>query len=168
MIPRGEYFSTVKRTRKELDARVDQMVERCRGEGMNMTPQRVIIYRALLEALDHPSPEALRDRVKEQLPAVSLATIYKTLDVLVELGLASEVPVTGNTKRYDGNMGRHHHLVCDHCGHVEDYDDMALSKLKLPRTPGGFHPQSLRIHIHGLCSRCRTTTTREKKSWPRN
>jgi Fur family peroxide stress response transcriptional regulator len=147
----------VKRTPKELDARVGDMIERCRSSGMNMTPQRVVIYRALLESEDHPSPEALRDRVKDQLPAVSLATIYKTLDTLVELGLASELPVIGNTKRYDGNMGQHHHLVCDSCGLVEDFDDEQLSALPLPRTRG-FQPKSVSIHIHGLCSSCRTKT----------
>jgi Fur family transcriptional regulator, peroxide stress response regulator len=159
----------MKRSPKELDARVGEMVERCRSAGMNLTPQRVVIYRALLESEDHPSPEALRDRVKEQLPAVSLATIYKTLDVLVDLGLASEFAATGNTKRYDGNMGPHHHLVCESCGRVEDYEDDRLGKLPLPKGLNGFTPRHLSIHIHGLCSSCRNQTPRkEKKSWPRN
>ncbi len=155
---------------EELSARVDQMVDRCRSQGMNMTPQRVVIYRALIESEDHPSPEALRDRVKAQLPAVSLATIYKTLDVLVGLGLASEVAATGNTKRYDGNMGPHHHLVCESCGRVEDYADERLSRLALPKALGGFEARHLSIHIHGLCSTCRKPNpkTKEKKSWPKN
>src|SRR5882724_3011754 len=123
----------MKRTPKELDARVGEMIDRCRSAGMNLTPQRVVIYRALLESEAHPSPEALRDRVKSQLPAVSLATIYKTLDVLVDLGLAAEIPVTGNTKRYDANMGGHHHLVCTRCGSVADTDDPSLSRISLPK-----------------------------------
>lgn len=158
----------MKRTPKELDARVGEMIERCRSAGMNLTPQRVVIYRALLEAEDHPSPEALRDRVKSQLPAVSLATIYKTLDVLVELGLAGEVAATGNTKRYDGNMGVHHHLVCTSCGSVADTDDVSLSKISLPKGLQGFLPKGYSVHIHGLCSTCRNTTPKEKKSWPKN
>ena len=156
----------MKRTHKELDARVGEMIERCRSAGMNMTPQRVVIYRALLESEDHPSPEALRDRVKDQLPAVSLATIYKTLDTLVGLNLASELAVTGNTKRYDGNMGPHHHLVCDRCGDVEDFVDSTLAKIPLPKV-SGVHAQSVSIHIHDLCSTCRTHP-KEKKSWPKN
>jgi Fur family peroxide stress response transcriptional regulator len=158
----------MKRSPKELDARVGEMVERCRSAGMNLTPQRVVIYRALLESEDHPSPEVLRDRVKAQLPAVSLATIYKTLDVLVDLGLASEFAATGNTKRYDGNMGPHHHLVCESCGRVEDYEDDKLSKLSLPKGLNGFAPKYLSIHIHGLCSSCRNHPRKEKKTWPRN
>lgn len=136
---------------------------------MNLTPQRTVIYRALLESVDHPSPEMLRDRVKPQLPAVSLATIYKTLDVLVELGLAAEVPVTGNTKRYEGNMDGHHHLVCTRCGSVADTNDAALSKLELPKGLRGFLPKRYSVHVHGLCSTCRSTPPKkEKKSWPKN
>jgi Fur family transcriptional regulator, peroxide stress response regulator len=158
----------MRRTVKEIEHRVGEMVGRCRSAGMNMTPQRVVIYRALLESEDHPSPEALRDRVKTQLPAVSLATIYKTLDVLVKLGLAAEVPVTGNTKRYDGNMGDHHHLVCSACGSVADTTDVSLSKLSLPKALHGFLPKGYSVHIRGLCSSCRDTPTKEKKSWPKN
>ncbi|MBK7859469.1 MAG: transcriptional repressor [Archangiaceae bacterium] len=160
----------MKRTPKELDARIGEMVERCRSEGMNLTPQRLVIFRALLESEDHPSPELLRDRVRDQLPAVSLATIYKTLDVLVTLGFAAEVPVTGNTKRYDGNMGAHHHLVCTRCGSVADADHASLPEIPLPRSLHGFAPHGYSVHVHGLCSTCRSTLTtpKEKKSWPKN
>jgi Fur family peroxide stress response transcriptional regulator len=159
----------MKRTARELEARVGELIDRCRAAGMNLTPQRVVIYRALLDSEDHPSPEALRDRVKAQLPAVSLATIYKTLDVLVELGLAAEVPVTGNTKRYDGNMGVHHHLVCTACGSVADTDDVSLSRISLPKGLHGFLPKGYSVHIRGLCSTCRNhPSPKEKKSWPKN
>ena len=148
----------MKRSLKEIDASVDGLVARCRAAGMNMTPQRLGIYRALLESYDHPSPEALFERVKPQLPSISLATIYKTLDTLVELGFASELPATGDTKRYDANMTRHHHLVCRSCNAVEDFDDEALSAVKAPRRINGFQPESISIHVHGLCRRCSQAT----------
>src|SRR5258707_7794481 len=131
----------MRRGPRALKARVGGMIDSCRTAGMTLTPQRVVIYRALLESEDHPSPEALKDRVKAQLPAVSLATIYKTLDVLVDLGLASELAVTGNTKRYDANMGVHHHLVCTQCGSVADTEDVSLSKISLPKGLQGFLPK---------------------------
>jgi len=144
----------VRRTAKELDASVDGLVARCRAAGMNMTPQRLGIYRALLESYDHPSPEALYDRVRSQMPSISLATIYKTLDTLVELGFASELPSVGDTKRYDANMEHHHHLVCRSCNAVEDFEDEALSAVKAPRRLNGFQPEYVSIHVHGLCRRC--------------
>lgn len=130
------------------------LVERSKAKGMNVTPQRMVIYRALLEAHDHPSPEQLFARVKPSLPQMSLATIYKTLDTLVSLGLAAEVAATGDAKRYDGNMNQHHHLVCTQCGRVEDFESAALAKVPLPKSVEGFDPHYLSIHIHGRCKSC--------------
>ncbi len=144
----------MKRTSKEIDQSIDGLVARCRAEGMNMTPQRLGIYRALLSSYDHPSPEVLFDRVRPVMPSISLATIYKTLDTLVALGFASELPSTGDTKRYDANMARHHHLVCRKCDAVEDFEDDGLSAVKLPRRLNGFQPEHLSIHVHGLCKAC--------------
>ena len=144
----------MKRTEKELDACIEGLVSKCRKAGMNMTPQRLGIYRALLKSYDHPSPEALYERVRSDLPSISLATIYKTLDTLVSLGFAAELPSTGDSKRYDANMDSHHHLVCRSCNAVEDYDDSALSAVKLPRRLNGFQPEFLSIHVHGLCRQC--------------
>ncbi len=144
----------VERSPKEHAARVDELVAKCRTAGMNMTPQRLGIYRALLESYDHPSPEALCARVRLQMPSISLATIYKTLDTLVNLGFASELPSIGDTKRYEPNMAPHHHLVCRLCNAVEDFDDETLSAVKAPGSLNGFQPEYLNIHIHGLCRRC--------------
>ena len=144
----------MKRSPKEIEASVEGLVSRCRAAGMNMTPQRLGIYRSLLDSYDHPSPEALYERVRAQMPSISLATIYKTLDTLVELGFASELPSTGDTKRYDANMDHHHHLVCRSCNAVEDFDDETLSAVKAPRRLNGFQPEYVSIHVHGLCRRC--------------
>ena len=91
---------------------------------MSVTPQRIAIYRALLEANDHPNPEAIYTRVRTTMPSLSLATIYKTLDALARLGLVSELPAIGNSRRYDANVDLHHHLVCTRCDRVTDYYDL--------------------------------------------
>lgn len=137
-----------------IDRQVEELVERCRARGMNVTPQRIAIYRALLEADDHPSPEGLYRRVRPGMPSMSLATIYKALDTLVELGLAQEISATGDVKRYDANMSRHHHLVCTGCGAIRDFDDEALDRIAPPRRLGGFVPHSVSVQISGRCSTC--------------
>ncbi len=131
----------------------DALKERCRRAGLALTPQRLAIYQALYESLDHPSPEALYDRVKPQMPSISLATIYKTLETLVTIGVASELPSTGDTKRYDANMGHHHHLVCDACNAIEDFQDVTLD-LHPPKSKNGFVPRAVSVYVHGLCRRC--------------
>jgi Fur family peroxide stress response transcriptional regulator len=138
---------------RDIEAGLSNLRERARDLGLALTPQRIAIYGALLESRDHPSPEAVYDRVKPRLPGVSLATIYKTLDTLVQLGVAAEVPAQGATKRYDANMERHHHLVCERCNEIEDFYDEAMSP-RLPRTKNGFVARSVSCYVYGLCDRC--------------
>ena len=128
---------------------------RCREAGMAVTSQRLAIFRELLAAEDHPSPETLHRRVKKAMPSLSLATIYKTLDALEELGLIEEVSPVGDVKRYDGNHRPHHHLVCVRCKRVTDFYDPELDTLAPPaRQLGGFVVQSTTVQVKGLCAAC--------------
>ncbi len=144
--------------KSSLDVAVEtlmrEFIDRCRSQGMNVTPQRLAIYRALLEARDHPSPELLFDRVKPAMPSMSLATIYKTLDTLARMGLVTELPATGDSRRYDANQEPHQHLVCTGCGEVVDYRDPALEKVVPPKGIPGFTAHHVSIHIHGFCQAC--------------
>lgn len=141
-------------TPREIESRVEQFGQRCREAGLSLTHQRLTIYRSLLESVDHPTPEALFARVRPALPSLSLATIYKTLDTLAQLGLVAELPATGSSRRFDGNMERHHHLVCTRCGRVSDYSDPGLDGIAPPSGIKGFTAQHLSIHVHGLCREC--------------
>jgi Fur family transcriptional regulator, peroxide stress response regulator len=140
--------------RAQVDERLRELTARCRAEGMNLTPQRLAIYRALLLAKDHPTPEALFDRVRPGMPTLSLATIYKTLEALAQLGLVSEMPATGQSRRFDANQQPHHHLVCDGCGSVSDYRDPALDAIEAPGAIPGFRAERIDIHVHGRCRAC--------------
>ena len=142
------------RSPTSLDQRMDHLVARCRERGMNVTPQRMAIYRALLESVDHPTPEALHERVRASMPSLSLATIYKALDTLGELGLVQEVSVAGAGKRYDANVERHHHLVCTRCKQVSDHYDPQLDALRPPRRLAGFVAHSVSVQLLGLCASC--------------
>lgn len=142
------------RSPKHLNAKVEELVEHVRAKGMNVTPQRLAIYRALLESEDHPSPETLYRRVKKKMPSISLATIYKALDALSELGVAREVAALGEKKRYDGNLGKHHHLICTQCKTIQDYYDEELDSVEPPRKLGGFLAQSVSVEVIGLCNKC--------------
>jgi len=130
---------------------------------MNLTPQRVAIYRTLLESTDHPTPEVLFSRVQPQMASLSLATIYKTLEALTRLHLVAELPATGQSRRFDANMARHQHLVCTGCGLLTDHRDAKLERVEAPRELDGFVPHSVHIHIHGLCRDCARGKTSKKK-----
>lgn len=140
---------------REIQHRIDELVTRCRAAGMAVTTQRIAIFRQLLSADDHPSPETLHRRAKKAIPSLSLATIYKTLDALEALGLIEEVSPVGDVKRYDGNHRPHHHLVCVRCKQVTDFYDHQLDALAPPaRQLAGFVVQSTTVQVKGLCAAC--------------
>lgn len=140
------------------NAMVQHFVEKCREAGMPATPQRIEIFRALASSHQHPTPEMVYERVKQSLPSVSLATIYKTLDTLVDLGVATEIATTGDAKRYDANMEEHHHLICTQCHSITDFVSPAFDKVPLPATHG-FTPEFVSIRIHGLCQKCKAAAS---------
>jgi len=143
------------RSPKHLRERVGHMIERCREEGMNVTPQRIAIYRALLESEDHPTPEVLFRIVSAEMPSLSLATIYKTLDALASIGLVRSVAIDTDKRRYDANDSPHHHLVCSSCGSIRDYYSDEFDAL-VPNSPvRGFVPQNVSVNITGICVGCR-------------
>jgi Fur family transcriptional regulator, peroxide stress response regulator len=144
----------MERDAKSIGERLGDLVRRCRQAGMNVTPQRLSIYRALLESEDHPSPELLFERVRARMPSLSLATIYKALDALQRLGVVGRVAVAGDRKRYDANPDRHHHLVCTRCDKVVDFYDDALNAIAPPRRVAGFVPHAVHVQVTGLCASC--------------
>ena len=137
-----------------LDLKMHELVRRSRDARMSVTPQRAAIYRALLESEDHPSPEILYRRVHRRMPSLSLATIYKALDALVRLGLVLQVDVAGETKRYDANLDRHHHLICTRCKKVTDFYDEGLDTVAPSKRLAGFVARTVSVQVFGLCPVC--------------
>jgi Fe2+ or Zn2+ uptake regulation protein len=106
---------------------VDELERSLHARGRRMTRQRLAIYEVVRTAHDHPSAEEVFDRVRRQLPQVSLATVYNALEALVECGWISKVPRTdGGPARYDHRVGTHHHARCVECGRVWDIEQAAL------------------------------------------
>ena len=145
-----------------LDRRVDELVRRCRESGLNVTPQRLAVYRALLESDDHPSPETLYQRVRKTMPTLSLATIYKALEALERLGVVEQVATSSDTKRFDANDEHHHHLVCTRCQKVVDLYDERFDALAAPRQLAGFVVQTLSVQVKGVCASCARPSRRRQ------
>lgn len=136
------------------------MIRRLRERGYRLTPQRMAIMQAILERPDHPSAEEIHQHVSAVFPMIGLATVYKTLEVLREIGEVMELPVEGRT-RYDGNPRPHIHLVCERCHSVTDWSDDAISIPEEAIAASGFRPHSYRLEVHGLCPRCQEEGWRE-------
>lgn len=125
---------------------------------MRVTPQRVVLHRALLELDRHVTADELLVAVGDRLPNVSLPTIYATLDLLEELGMVRRVQRAGTTL-YDPRTDAHHHLVCTVCGSIEDVDG-ELETAALERAAGrsGFAAERVEAVVHGRCAACSAAT----------
>jgi Fur family transcriptional regulator, peroxide stress response regulator len=93
------------------------------GKGLKATPQRILIYETLLADHSHPSAEIIYDQIKENHPTISLATVHKTLETLVEYQLAQKVSTVEGTFRYDGKTNDHHHILIEGTNEIIDFDD---------------------------------------------
>jgi Fe2+ or Zn2+ uptake regulation protein len=128
-----------------------------RAAGYRVTPQRLVIHRALVDLGRHVGAEELLVAVDRQLPNVSLPTVYSALEALEDAGLVRRVSAGQGRALYDARPADHHHLVCRRCGAVDDLDaDGPLTTALKSAREHGFAPDGAEIVVRGLCSNCRS------------
>lgn len=133
----------------------EELAEALRARGHRVTAQRVVLYRALRELGRHVTADELLTAVQERLPALSLPTVYATLEVFEELGVLRRVPVPGGPILYDPCPGAHHHLACRRCGRVEDLDaDLDAAPALRAARRRGWRVEDTTAVLSGLCARC--------------
>ena len=127
-----------------------------RERGQRVTPQRLAIARTVRELDRHTTAETVFARVSEQMPGVSLPTVYATLDLLEELRLVRRVPTEAGTAVYDPRTEDHHHLVCRECGEIMDVD-APVDRGELLAAAGtlGFTADDAQVVVRGVCASCR-------------
>lgn len=113
-----------------------------------------MVYNVLMSERDHPSAEQVFLRVKQELPDISMATVYNCLDALVKCRLVNEVNVDRGATRYCPNMKEHCHFYCDDCGKVFDIDRPFDCMDKDLHIPMGFKVNSVEIAVRGTCGGC--------------
>jgi Fur family peroxide stress response transcriptional regulator len=139
------------------EARIAELRRRLAEQGYRITPQRLAVVGALVAARNHPSAEDLFARVRETCPTTSLATVYKTLDTLKEIGEVLELEFRDGSNRYDGVRPQSHpHLVCTRCGKIEDVDLDGISALAAEVAASTkYEVRSHRVDFYGICADCR-------------
>ena len=95
-----------------------------RDRGFKVTPQRLAIYRVLAATKAHPSAEIIFQQLQPVHPTMSLATVYKTIEMLVDVGLVQVLNVGEGSFRYDANTTSHPHIICRRCGRVDDLEEV--------------------------------------------
>ncbi|MBX6363699.1 MAG: transcriptional repressor [Gemmatimonadetes bacterium] len=136
----------------DLDARLRTALE---SNGQRFTAQRAAVYRYLRSTDRHPTADDVFTAVRSEIPDISLATVYKSLETLVGCDLAVKLTYGDGSARYDGRTDPHPHARCLVCGAVLDVpgrlDSTALARLgPVP----GFAVQGYRLELVGHCSDC--------------
>lgn len=98
-------------------------------KGLKVTPQRMAILEAVLVLDNHPTAESIIEYVRENQPGIATGTVYKVLDALEQSMLIRKVKTDKDIKRYDGILEKHHHLYCNECEEIRDYNDPELDLL---------------------------------------
>ena len=138
---------------EQLDAVI---VEKLRARGQRVTSQRLVIHRALAARPQHLTAEQVHAAVSERLPGTSLPTVYATLELFEQLGLARRLSTGMGPVLFDSRTAPHAHAVCRTCGAVLDLDALAAPEGALERArTGGFAPDQAEIVVWGTCRDCR-------------
>jgi len=127
--------------------------EQLKQKGLKVTPQRLAIYEAVVKLKNHPTAEKIIEYIRVNHPNISVGTVYKVLDSLVENNLLKKVKSDKDIMRYDAVVIHHHHLYCSETDRIEDYKDEALDTLILEyfskKKINNFKIQDITLQISG-------------------
>ena len=129
------------------------------ARGQRATPQRYAILRELRERGQHATAEEIGRAVRAQMGGTSGPTVYATLDLLVELGLARRIDTGHGPAVYDGGPEPHHHMVCRQCGEVSDLTgELDTAHWMAAAGATGFRPEGAELVVSGVCANCPPTS----------
>ena len=132
-----------------------------------MTRQRRVILDEIVRSKDHPTANEIYLKVRKKLPSISLATVYRNLDCLVEAGRVSKLATDQKEWRFDGNPEEHLHVTCLGCGKIRDIPDQFSPSVPYPSQDNGMAVVTHRLEYLGYCNECsdenRSSLTEEQK-----
>lgn len=141
---------------------MDYTEKRIEGElrkrGFKITPQRRTIIGTIIGSHEHLTPAAIHERVRQEQPGIGLVTIYRTIEMLAELGLICETHAGGSCRSYlmRRPSEHHHHLICSDCGKVIDFTDCGLGELERRLSEETrFKISGHLLEFLGQCRQCR-------------
>ena len=132
-----------------------KITELLREKGFKVTPQRLAVYEVLSRTKAHPNAETIYNKLQPNYPTMSLATVYKTLDILSEIGLVQVLNVGEESFRYDANTESHPHVHCVQCGRVDDIfdvDDRGFMRKIAEKTD--YDLSGRQLYFYGICPEC--------------
>jgi Fur family peroxide stress response transcriptional regulator len=140
---------------KQLQERMSRLKDGLKRSGLKLTHQRLEIFREVAKSGIHPDAETIYKGVRERVPSISLDTVYRTLWLLLDLGLVTSLGASRERARFDANLKPHHHFVCVRCGLIRDFYSQYLENIEYPEEAEAFgEPVSLHLEVKGVCTKC--------------
>ena len=141
-----------------MEQEIEDFIETMQQAEKRITPQRIAIFKYLISTDSHPTAQQIYNHVKQEFPTITLATIYKTLEMLEELGKAKELGFSGLSTRFEANMEPHINLICIKCGKIKDLNEPnSLEALKaVIDNNSEFKISDQRVEFSGYCKQCQT------------
>lgn len=135
----------------------EPLVERLRLAGYKITPPRLAVLEVIRHMGEHLNPNEVLEQAKSIHPALGRATVYRTLELLTQLGIVRPIYVGESGPTYIRADGNHHHLVCARCGVVVDFDRCVADEMTEELTARfGFTVTSHLLEFYGFCPACQT------------
>jgi Fe2+ or Zn2+ uptake regulation protein len=142
-------------TRKQI-GRQEALRQTLRAQGVHLTAQRAAVFNYLNRVEHHPTAEEIFLAVKQSVPRIGLATVYKNLEALVKCGAISKLTYGDAAARYDIRTDHHYHTRCLECGKIWDLNaDKDAKLLKRIKPQAGFAVKDYRLELLGYCRECR-------------
>ena len=128
-----------------------------RQKGYRLTPQRHAVLKAIASSYDHLTPAEIYARVRQEHPTIGLVTVYRVINLLIQLNLICRVNLGGSSQSYlmRRPVEHHHHLICSQCGRAVDFTNCDLDQLEqqLARETG-YNIEGHLLEIYGRCPEC--------------
>ncbi|RJX21742.1 MAG: Fur family transcriptional regulator [Desulfobulbus sp.] len=121
---------------------------------LRMTHQREVILEELAKCTGHPAADELHQRLKKKMPRISLATVYRNLEILAEAGSIKKIEISGRQKRFDWEVRPHNHIYCLECHRVDNIRLESETQVPQPDDDRGYAITGCRIEFTGICPVC--------------
>ena len=138
-----------------VERRLAHIKATVKAAGIKLTHQRLEIFREIAASAAHPDVDTVYRAVQLRMPTVSQDTVYRTLWLLRDLGLATTLGPQQDGVRFDANLDPHHHFVCISCSLVRDFENVDLNALPPPESVKQLgRVVDARVEVRGICAKC--------------
>lgn len=138
------------------NSEMKKIAQRLRKAKLKITPQRTAILGELADNHDHPTADAIYQKIKQKLPNISFDTVNRTLITFAQSGVIQITEGQGGAKRYDPMTKPHHHFHCVKCNRIIDFINKEYDRIKLPESITNKHQVlGQKIVLDGICQDCK-------------